>query len=611
MKKHILRIIVPLLLLPIFSKSQTIKFEGKDYFINGANIPWNAFGNDVGYSYNSIWFENMFTESEKAGINCLRLWIHCDGRGTPAFTTTGMVSGVGSSFFTAFDDIFERARKHHIMIMPCLWSFDMTNANRADLIQDTTKTNSYINNVLIPMTKRYADQCNLFAWEIINEPEWSMKVNDGAKTTQTVSALEMQRFVGKLTAAIHRNSSKMVTVGSATLKYNSTASRCFANYWSDAALKSAAKDSLAYLDFYQIHYYDWMYPNYDPFDFLKPFSYWKLDKPVLIGETPGKDDMYPPNKMLEKALKNKFGGVMFWSIAAGDGVSTMSDFRTSLSDFRINHFDSVAFSCDKTEKLSADSTFLIATNSITLGVDSKSSKGLPVSSNIPWTITNNVPWLSTTPNAANASDTVVFSTLSSNDSTSNRVDTVWIKASEKLSEMIIVTQQKPSFFVYPFKIDLTSKIYSNTTFTITTNLNWEITGIDTTWLNVYPKSGSGTTKVTIVSIAGNETGSIRSAVLTVSNNHLPSTTVTINQAVLSGMVDNVTPLITPNPNNGTFTLPIDNGTLEIISLTGEKLYTSAFVTNQPISVPNLPNGIYLLKAQTTNNVYINKLIISR
>jgi hypothetical protein len=610
MTKRIITIIFSLLLIPAISNSQTIKYEGKDFFINGANIPWGSFGNDVGYGYNASWFENIFTQAEKSGMNCLRFWIHCDGRGTPIFTSDGSVWGIDSYFFSSFDDIFERAKKHHIMIIPCLWSFDMTNANHASLIQDSVKTKSYINNVLIPMTKRYANQCNLLAWEIINEPEWSMRVTDGAKTTQLVTTKEMQRFVGMMAAAIHRNSTKMVTVGSAALKYNSTGPNCVANLWSDLALQSAAKDTLAFLDFYQIHYYNWMYPKYDPFNLQEPISYWNVDKPVIVGENPGKDLRYPPFTMLENAYKNKFAGVMFWSMAAYDGVSILSDFNTSLSDFRINHFDSVAFSCDPTEILKKDSLFLIATNNISLGVDSNSISPLAVSSNIPWKITNNVSWLKIVPDTSNGSDTILFKTQSTNDSTFARIDTVWIKAAGKPSEMIIVTQQKPIFSVYPRNFSLAAKAYSSSSFTITTNVSWKISGIDTSWLNVYPDSGFGSTQIRIISISKNETGNTRSATLTVTNPFLPSVNILINQIVSSGIItDNNATIISPNPTKGLFKLVIGDCYLDIMSTSGQVVFSSETKENKTIDLTNLDNGIYFIKAQNSNKLYLQKLII--
>jgi hypothetical protein len=348
-----------------FSQQNTdhlIKFEGKPIFINGLNVPWNNFGSDVGHhylwgaNYDPQWFEKMFSDCEAYGINCVRLWIHTDGRANPEFDKDGYVKGVDSDFYPALDDIFLRAKNHGILVMPCLWSFDMCKdtrksagmyaGNHCDLISDSLKTVSYIDKVLIPMVKRYDKHCNLFAWEVCNEPEWHMPRPGETKWRDIteVSVRDMQRFTAMIAAAIHKNSKRMVTTGSAALKWNSDVSPAIANWWSDQALQSAYPDKDAYLDFYQIHYYDWMHPHYDPFNLATPYEYWKLDKPCLIGEQPGslvRDTIHSNDEKVENAYKNHFAGHMFWSYNGGDGVGIFDDFKDACKKFHDKHKDEI------------------------------------------------------------------------------------------------------------------------------------------------------------------------------------------------------------------------------------------------------------------------------
>ena len=338
------------------SIAQLINYNGKIYFINGVNIPWNHYSQDFGIhyqtgaQYDSTWFETAFTQFESSGINCARFWLHTDGATSPEFDSSGYVTGLDSNFFSNLDDLFNRALRHHVMLIPSIWDFNMTNNDyalgiyggmHASLIQDTSKTKSYINNVLVPMVQRYANQCNLLAWEIINEPEWAMNVPSGGTTTQVVSSSEMQRFVGMLAEAIHQHSSKMVTVGSATLRYNSDkfdiTTPCAGNYWKNQAIQSAYNKPLAYLDFYEIHYYDWMNGliSFDPFKSSTPESYWQLDKPTIIGEAQGNSTKHSPTDMLYNAFVGNYAGVLFWSYAGGaDGMGLFTDFKSALSAFR-------------------------------------------------------------------------------------------------------------------------------------------------------------------------------------------------------------------------------------------------------------------------------------
>ncbi len=68
---------------------------------------------------------------------------------------------------------------------------------------------------------------------------------------QPVTLAQMQRFIAEISGAIHRNSNQLTTVGSASMKWNSTgAPGASGNFWSDAAL--TVYDPQGYLDFYQI-----------------------------------------------------------------------------------------------------------------------------------------------------------------------------------------------------------------------------------------------------------------------------------------------------------------------------------------------------------------------
>jgi len=343
--------------------ANTITYNNKAYYINGVNAPWKSFGSDIGTHYqwgplySPTFFTTFFQECKSYGVNCVRLWIHCDGRSSPEFDDNGFVTGLDTNFLSNFDDLLKIAASNNVMVMPCLWSFDMTKdftadagkyaGKHADLIQDTAKTRSYINKALIPMVSHLANSCNLFAWEIINEPEWS--IQGPGNTVQLVDSVAMQRFCAMIAEAIHANSNKMVTVGSACLKWcSSRQPPAVAQYWSDSAFKKAYNKPKAFLDFYQIHYYDWMFNadwGYDPFQATKTPAYWKLDKPALIGESPAAAGKYTMKQMVDAAFANGYAGIMPWSYNAKDGVGTWDACKTELKAFRDAHASLVDFTC--------------------------------------------------------------------------------------------------------------------------------------------------------------------------------------------------------------------------------------------------------------------------
>lgn len=348
-------------------KNNLIYFEGKPIFINGLNVAWNKFGGDVGnhYMWGSMydpqWFEQLFSDCEQYGINCVRLWLHTDGRGNPEFDQNGFVKGVDGDFFTDLDDIFLRAKNHGILIMPCLWSFDMCKDFTAeagsyagkhhDLITDSLKTLSYIDKVLIPLVKRYDTHCNLFAWEVINEPEWAItrpeddNSNWDYKTDVTVPLKNMQRFTAMIAVAIHENSQKMVTTGCAALRWSSEVAPSVGNWYGDKALQKVHPNKNAYLNFYQVHYYDYMNKDHnDPFDKNYPYEYWKMDKPCLIGEQPGnlnRDTLYTNEEKIKNAYDNHYAGQMFWSYNGYDGIGSFNDFKNECKNFYELHKEEI------------------------------------------------------------------------------------------------------------------------------------------------------------------------------------------------------------------------------------------------------------------------------
>jgi hypothetical protein len=130
-----------------------------------------------------------------------------------------------------------------------------------------------------------------------------------------VPVVQMQRFAAMIADAVHKNSRHKITVGSASLKWNAPKPPAVANWWNDSSLHNAYSSSSGHLDFYQIHYYDWMYDpswGYDPC--REPTSYWKLDKPTLVGELPATGGShYTPIGLLQCSYNDSYIGDMFWS----------------------------------------------------------------------------------------------------------------------------------------------------------------------------------------------------------------------------------------------------------------------------------------------------------
>lgn len=106
---------------------------------------------------------------------------------------------------------------------------------------------------------------------------------------------------------------RKVTVGSASLKWSSHAQEADASYWDDDALKKAYSSNNGTLDFYNVHYYDWMFnPTYGYDPMRANTAHWQLDKPTVVAEMVSKSSHYSVADVLSKSTNNGFMGVLFW-----------------------------------------------------------------------------------------------------------------------------------------------------------------------------------------------------------------------------------------------------------------------------------------------------------
>jgi hypothetical protein len=299
---------------------------GAPVFLNGINTPWHRW-NEFGGAYDHDWWDAEFRRLKEAHVNCVRIWVHCDGRRSPVTREDGVVLGVPEGFWAHMDDLFALASKHELYVMPALWSFDMTRrgGRYKVLLADPAKVQSYIDSFLVPLVERYDGHPCLLAWEICNEPEW-MSENAGVPLPEVI------RMHAMLAAAIHEHSSSYVTTGSACVKWNGNCASCVGNWWSDASLKEhhPTGDPRAFLDFYQVHYYGWQDPWFGtPFDMTVAEYGVPDDRPVIIGEMPARGG---PNRHVQ-LYRNGFDGGFAWTSNGIDRNGRLEDIGPALLEF--------------------------------------------------------------------------------------------------------------------------------------------------------------------------------------------------------------------------------------------------------------------------------------
>jgi hypothetical protein len=341
--KKIIFIFVVFLFGSILIKAQPnrVGYNNQQLFLSGSNLAWVSYGQDIGLgTTDTTSIGNWMVQMHQHGGNAMRMWLSHEGQYGYTFDAQGRASGLAPNTISDMKKVLKLGWAREIGVIFCLWGFDMlrtdldtTTLNRNKrMLSDTSYTNAYIRNCLIPMVKALHGDPDLISWEIMNEPE-GMSTEFGWSGNAKTPMKNIQRFINLFTGAIHRaDPTAKVTSGAVTLasltdvpqplnkisqnsidlnnltnsqkqdlqnwfnkKYhlnlpvseiilgiqNLTAADY--NYYRDDRLIAAGGDSLGTLDFYCFHYYENNgIPHLSPFTHAA--SLWKLTKPVVVAE---------------------------------------------------------------------------------------------------------------------------------------------------------------------------------------------------------------------------------------------------------------------------------------------------------------------------------------
>lgn len=164
----------------------TVKdMNGRDSFPLGVNYAWVDWGRD----FHSVGFEERFRRIQKdldlmrsRGVRTLRWWVYTDFVESPLWKGTGKdlrCTGLPPGWVENFLTVLEAAHERGIRLYPVFSSFDLGRKGFQAVVTHPPTRKSFIEKAVRPILEAAGKHPGVFAWDILNEPEWLVRKEDG------------------------------------------------------------------------------------------------------------------------------------------------------------------------------------------------------------------------------------------------------------------------------------------------------------------------------------------------------------------------------------------------------------------------------------------------
>ncbi|MFN8557679.1 MAG: hypothetical protein U0531_10135 [Dehalococcoidia bacterium] len=271
-----------------------IAWQGGQWYLHGANVPWFNWGCDFGCGTSrgvsdpavQVELEAAFRTAQESGIRVLRWWMFPGDAAHIQRRADGAPAAVAPQVYADIDAALKLAERYDLYFVftlfsspthvPSGWLAD--EGQRGQLVQ-----------ALTPLFQRYATNPRVMTWDVFNEPDWAIMNGEIAKAP-------VQATVQAIAVAVHANSPAYVTVAAAMLEG-------LAN-WVGLGL-----------DYYTVNWYDPMPDRWCArcTDYQRLRAKYGLDAPLVIGEFYAGPDTDALQRFEDFYAKG-YAGAWAWSI---------------------------------------------------------------------------------------------------------------------------------------------------------------------------------------------------------------------------------------------------------------------------------------------------------
>eukprot|EP00727_Mastigamoeba_balamuthi_P006326 m51a1_g2313 hypothetical protein (1309) ;mRNA; f:473643-479426 len=216
------------------------------------------------------------------GARVIRWWIFASSDALPDTCWSGtQFAKLPDKYVDHIEEAFNYAKSIGLLVYPSLMSFDWGKGARhhQEIFTDAAARKSWVVNAVTPIIDRLKSNPAVFAWDLMNEPEWVIDSVDGGDPCDTCTKFRLsavKALLNDVLAVLRAKGAKQpVSIGSASLKFLSQK-----KLWNDMSL-----------DFWDFHWYSWATQYFNPL-LVQASKAITPSKPVVIGEVmpdPSKD----------------------------------------------------------------------------------------------------------------------------------------------------------------------------------------------------------------------------------------------------------------------------------------------------------------------------------